>query len=164
MDITDFKINNSGQDEKIASGLGSIKKDRARFSMQGRGESMMRLTQEVIKWKNNTALKILTVDQFYYFYQFLKETMPVMNILSKKYEEKENADKPKLHDVLAKMSNDMDFSFREKIELNRFPKMNKRKSDEAYSCFNLPGKQNKIHQSDLEPVQENFDEEMRSNS
>ena len=48
---------------------------------------MMRLTHEVIKWKNNSVLKVLTVEEFYYFYQFLKETMPVINIISKKYED-----------------------------------------------------------------------------
>lgn len=89
MDITNFKIPNSGQDEKFASGgLSALaKKNMASFSMRGRGESMMRLTQEVIKWKNDTVLKLLTVEEFYYFYQFLKESLPVMNLISKKYEE-----------------------------------------------------------------------------
>ena len=60
MDITDFKIESGGVDEKIVS-FKSKNKGMASFSMQGRGKSMMRLTQEVTKWRNNSILKILTV-------------------------------------------------------------------------------------------------------
>ena len=41
---------------------------------------MIHLAQEVLKCQNNMIIKILEVEEFYYFYHFLKETMPIMNM------------------------------------------------------------------------------------
>ena len=61
----------------------------------------------------------------------------------------------------------MEFSFREDLGQQRFPRLSRKKSDEdTYNCFNLPGhgKKNKIN-SELENIPEDEDEyAQRSNS
>ena len=50
---------------------------------------MMRLDNEIKNSKKNMVIKSLSVSEFYSFYKFLKEVMPVMNLIGQKYEENE---------------------------------------------------------------------------
>lgn len=78
-------------------------------------------------------MKVLTVEEFYYFYHFLKEVMPVMNLISKNYEEKEQ---PK--GILNKLDKKGLFRMTITPEIDyQFPKMNKRKSDNKHSFMAL---------------------------
>ena len=56
------------------------------FTLRNRGDSMKRLTQELQDSADKKIRKHLTVQEFYHFYLYFKEVMPVMRHLSQKYQ------------------------------------------------------------------------------
>ena len=55
------------------------------FTMRNRGESMRKLSQELKSSKDNKIRKHISVQEFYHFYLYFKELIPVMKHLSQKY-------------------------------------------------------------------------------
>lgn len=47
---------------------------------------MRKLETKLKESQDNIVLRNLSVQQFYYFYNFLKEVLPVMNMIADKYE------------------------------------------------------------------------------
>lgn len=60
------------------------------FSLMGRTSSMKRLAEELQNSADKKIRKHLTIQEFYHFYLYFKEIMPVMNHLSQKYHDSED--------------------------------------------------------------------------
>jgi hypothetical protein len=56
------------------------------YSLRNRGASMKKLSDEMQKSQDKILVRNLTVPQFYEFYSFLKEVIPVMNLIAQKYQ------------------------------------------------------------------------------
>ena len=57
------------------------------FTLRDRGDTMKRLTEELQNSADKKIRKHLTVHEFYHFYLYFKEVMPVMNHLSQRYQD-----------------------------------------------------------------------------
>lgn len=59
------------------------------FTIKRKGDGMVRLDEELKKSQENILVRKMSVEDFYCFFDFLKEVLPVMNLIAEKYE-KEN--------------------------------------------------------------------------